>query len=111
MRRLARGITGHAVDARTRARSGTAAWMRHRHDRIESNRNACVVGEDSRWSARVERRAKDASFESLPVEVVREILMRRAQWRRGRRGAWLGVSKNVRAAVESAPRCFLRTWI
>ena len=29
--------------------------------------------------ARVERSAKDASFESLPVEVVREILVRRAR--------------------------------
>ena len=29
--------------------------------------------------ARVERRANDASFESLPVEVVREILVRRAR--------------------------------
>ena len=56
--------------------------------------------------ARVERRANDASFESLPVEVVREILVRRA--RDDARGAastacaLTRVSKTFRAAVESA---------
>jgi len=60
--------------------------------------------------ARVERRAKDASFESLPVEVVREILVRRA--RDDARGAastacaLTRVSKTFRAAVESAPEMF-----
>ncbi len=60
--------------------------------------------------ARVERSAKDASFESLPVEVVREILVRRA--RDDARGAastacaLTRVSKTFRAAVESAPEMF-----
>ena len=48
--------------------------------------------------ARVERRAKDASFESLPVEVVREILVRRA-----RDETWIFYA---RASFRSRPSSF-----
>ena len=62
--------------------------------------------------ARVERRANDASFESLPVEVVREILVRRAATTRGarrRRRSADGVSTLY--GGRERRRCFLRTWI
>ena len=50
--------------------------------------------------ARVERSAKDASFESLPVEVVREILVRRA-----RDETWIFYA---RAFVSFSPLVLLR---